>query len=485
MDRPDDTLPADIGLRQLRTRVHGRLFGTRLEPVRIGRYEVSEYLGAGGMGVVYSARDPELDRKVAIKLLRSDGIKETARARLRREAKALAKLSHPNVVQVYEVGSDDGQVFVTMEYVEGATLAQWLEDDPHSVDEILELFVAVGRGLSAAHREGLVHRDFKPDNVLIDATGRPRVLDFGLVVSADDQTATRPDPEAQPEGEAEAPLSLTKTGTLIGTPAYMAPEQHRGEPADARADVFAYCVALYEALYGIRPFRGDSYEVLATAVLMGRLVPPPADKVGRVPRRIREAVERGLAIAPEDRFESIDELLAALTQPARRRRHPVWWGVGAGVVGGAFALGAFMRPDAEPQPDAAATGEVCQAASAKLEGTWDDDVRARVRAAFIETEEPFAAIAFGQVEANLDAWTARWIDAWGGACERALGQDSEEAELAMRQMRCLDVQLTELAQLTDVFEEADVPVVTRAAGASAELGDLARARGRVRSCRSW
>ncbi|MBL8743732.1 MAG: serine/threonine protein kinase, partial [Myxococcales bacterium] len=235
----------------------------------IGRYRVIGRLGEGGMGAVLAAHDPELDRTVALKILHESAGDERGelRDRLAREARAMAKLAHPNVVAVYDVGADpaSGQLFVTMELVDGTTLRDWLRT-PRSSRAILDVFMAAGTGLAAAHAAGLVHRDFKPENVLVGRDGRVRVGDFGLA---------RP-----PRGAAasDAPLSptLTRTGAIIGTPAYMAPEQFLGEAADARSDQFAFAVALFEALRGERPFAGASLRELSENVVAGRLSPSVA-----------------------------------------------------------------------------------------------------------------------------------------------------------------------------------------------------------------
>jgi eukaryotic-like serine/threonine-protein kinase len=217
-------------------------------PGRVGRYQLCEELGAGAMGVVYRARDPRLDRAIAIKLVRHGGATPAGSARLLREAQAMARLCHPNVVPIFDVGPAGGAVFLAMPLLEGGTLRSWLSDRPRSVDAILDRFVAAGRGLAAAHGAGLVHRDFKPDNVLLDADGEVHVGDFGLARLAGDEPGS-----VEPADELSVD-ELTRTGAVVGTPPYMAPEQLRGLPIDARADQFSFCVALWEAIFGERPF---------------------------------------------------------------------------------------------------------------------------------------------------------------------------------------------------------------------------------------
>ncbi|HET6280527.1 MAG TPA: protein kinase [Polyangia bacterium] len=289
----------------------------------VGRYLVLERLGAGAMGVVYAAYDPELDRKIALKLLRPQaGNGDTARrrARLVREAKATAKLSHPNVVGIFDVGVHQGQVFLAMEYLGGGTLRQWLDAEKRPWREIVRIFIEVGNGLAAAHAEGLIHRDFKPDNVLVDKQGKPKVVDFGLVrlASASLEASTTDSLDVDTTQEADAgPIpadqreraALTRTGALAGTPAYMAPEQFLGKAIDERTDQFAFCVALYEALYRKRPFAGETVLGLADSVTSGQII---AATNPEIPASLRRIVVKGLAREPGNRFESIDSLLRAL-----------------------------------------------------------------------------------------------------------------------------------------------------------------------------
>ncbi|MFY0533529.1 serine/threonine-protein kinase [Nannocystis pusilla] len=247
-----------------------------LQPgARLGRYVVMSLLGAGGMGVVYAAHDPELGRPVALKLLRPHpaGPRRELEDRLRREAQAMARLSHPNVAAVHDVGQIGGRIFIAMELIRGQTLAAWLRAAPRARRDVLARFLLAGRGLAAAHAAGLVHRDFKPENVLVGDDGQVRVVDFGLARASGDEPLSI---TAQSGPGSEQLADLTATGAVLGTPIYMAPEQHEGRPAEARSDQFSFCVALYTALYGQRPFAGDTVESLALAVRDGRLSPRPA-----------------------------------------------------------------------------------------------------------------------------------------------------------------------------------------------------------------
>ena len=291
-------------------------------PDRIGRYEIKGTLGAGGMGTVLLAIDPVLGRRVALKVLHPDGRNDNdaTRRRLLREAQGIAQLVHEHVVVVHEIGTHDDRVFLAMEHVAGQTLGKWQAGRPWA--EILATYVKAGRGLAAAHDAGLVHRDFKPDNVLIGDDGRVRVTDFGLVATVEDATTPLSQTATALRQESELVKSLTRTGAVVGTPRYMAPEQHLGQPIDARADQFAFAVSLYEALFDQPPFIGPTYAELAQRVVTGRPLPIPRESP--VPPAIRAAVLRGLARQPADRFASMGELLAALEAPPPPRRRWPW-----------------------------------------------------------------------------------------------------------------------------------------------------------------
>jgi len=308
-------------------------------PPTVGRFEIQSRLGAGGMGMVLLAADPLLGRKVAIKLVRFAPEDAAAQRRLVREAQALAQVSHDHVIVVHDVGMHEGQVYFAMEYVPGGTLTRWQSE--RGWREIVDQYARAGRGLQAAHDAGLVHRDFKPDNVLVGDDGRLRVTDFGLV----GVEVMRAPPAASELG-----TTLTQTGARMGTPRYMAPEQHLGTDVDARADQFAFCVALYEVLYGQRPFAGESYAELEASVLAGAVRPIPPDT--DVPAGVRDAVLRGLRRERDDRFPTMRELLAALEAGARPRRR--WPGI-ASAVGGVLVVGivayvATRTPSTPPAP---------------------------------------------------------------------------------------------------------------------------------------
>jgi len=279
----------------------------------LGRYVLLDCIGRGGMAVVYGAYDPELDRKVAVKLLRTDlpGTPTELRASLLHEAQAMARLAHPNVIAVYDVGTFNDQVFLAMEFIRGRDLRAWLGEAPRTWTEILAVFLNAGEGLRAAHQSGLVHRDFKPDNVLIGNEGEVRVMDFGLA----HRLRAPGDEERTPEERSKAaPLG---GGALAGTPLYIAPEQWRGEPADAQSDQFSFCVSLYEALHGVRPYEGK------TSASYAGVVPSPP-KGSAVPGWLRRVLLKGLSLKPQDRHSSMRELLTALSRGLMARKYRTW-----------------------------------------------------------------------------------------------------------------------------------------------------------------
>jgi tetratricopeptide (TPR) repeat protein len=409
----------------------------------IGRYLVIEQIGAGGMGVVYAAIDLELDRKIAIKILRTDEANAHRRAvledRLIKEARAMAQLAHPTVVAVFEIGGFRDQMFLAMELVEGHTLARWLTAQPRSWREIVEAFAAAGQGLAAAHAAGLVHRDFKPANVLVGRDGRVRVTDFGL---------------------AQYGTSGSPRGGVAGTPSYMAPEQFRGEPTDARTDQFNFCVALYRALYDQPPFAGSQLDELAAAVSTGRPAPPPA--ISRVPRWLGRIVVRGLAADPEDRYRSMDELLRAL------RRDPHRWlrstALFAAIAGTAVAASlVFSQGDARP---------TCADAASRIAVAWSPQDRRVIERAFLDSKTAFAPHAFAEVAQVFDAYQKRWTDMRIDACEAARTGPGSADELVGLRTLCLDRRLGELRALIGAFATASPDVVQRAPQVVHELTDL-------------
>ncbi len=427
---------------------------------RIGRYIVIGRLGAGAMGVVYAAYDPKLDRKVALKLLGKpdgDGV-ESARKRLEREAQALAKLADPHVVAVYDVDVHAGQLFVAMELVDGETLAAWLRR-PRPWPEVLDKFMAAGRGLAAAHAAGLVHRDFKPDNVMLGNDGRVRVMDFGLARAQIQPGLEAARASVDPRG---LPAVLTQTGAVMGTPAYMAPEQFDGR-ADARSDQFGFCVALYEGLYGQRPFASDSLARLLGAIMSGTLAPTP--KGATVPTWLRDVVVRGLAVDPSLRWPSMAALLDALAaDPRRRRRRLGAWALAVATLAGATAAVAI-----------AARGQdrTCEGFERELVGVWDAEHKQRVRAAIEGTGQSYATASWRGVEQRLDDYAQRWLAARRDACE-ATQRGAQSGELLDLRMRCLDDRFEHFTATIEVLRNADADVVRNAIEAVAGLPGLQR-----------
>jgi serine/threonine-protein kinase len=432
---------------------------------------VLETLGQGGMGIVYAAYDPELDRKVAVKLLREhphddDGAayEHAKQARLAREAKAMARLSHPNVVAVYDVGTHEGRTFVAMELVPGQTLRAWLKSS-RSWHEKVEMFVAAGRGLAAAHAAGIVHRDFKPDNVLVGEDGRPRVADFGLAFPTGGRTEKLSADAAIAGYDVASASSSTSSivttwdrRALVGTPRYMSPEQILGEGADAGADQFAFAVSLWEALYGASPFAGqDALTVLAN-IRGGNLDAP---KARDVPGWLRAVLARGLAAKAADRYTSMDALIDALERdPARARRR---WLAAAGAVATCALVWVAAARTAPRPPDPCAHPED------ELRGAWDDTVKGRVAAAFGATGRPYAADTTARVDALLDRYAASWAAMRGAVCV-ASRDATQSRDIVTLRDACLDRRHGQLAALTALLaEKPDPDVLDKAVPAAAGL----------------
>ena len=430
----------------------------------LGRYIILETVGAGAMGVVYAAYDPGLDRKVALKVLRtepsSDGSSAELTQRLLREAHALAKLAHPNVVTVHDAGTIDGEVFIAMEFVGSGTLRDWLDarEPPRSVSAALDVFRQAGEGLAAAHDAGLEHRDFKPDNVLVGADGRARVTDFGLARRAGDGVGeTRA--AGTPPGALDA--TLTRTGALIGTPAYMAPERLRGDTGDARSDQFGFCVAFHEALYGERPFAERDLVALTEAIDQGRVQRPPAGS--KVPAWLRRVVLRGLEADPGRRFPTMRALLDALAAGTRTKLTPLRIAAGLGAL---LALGVLIGAlDHAAHPAA----PVCTGAQSAWGSAWDASRAEAIGAKFQQSGRPSATFALGQVTRALDAYRDGWVSMHRDACEatRVRGEQSE-ALLDLR-MRCLDDRRKQVDALARLLAEADGSVVDRSISATMSL----------------
>jgi len=429
-------LPADERERALRhiegcdpCRVLVATFGASLDAAHEenvdARYQLIEELGRGGMGVVYRAHDALLQRDIALKLIHPGWAGDAdRRTRLIRESRAMAKLRHPHVAHVYDAGELDGEVFFAMELVEGQTLREWLAAQ-RSPEEIVACFVQAGRGLEAAHAAGIVHRDFKPDNVLIDAEGRPLVTDFGLARATD--LATQAD-----DGDSPTSSVVTRPGLAAGTPAYMAPEQLEGGAVDAKADVFAFCVALWEALYGLRPFVEDSVAARQQAIEDG------AVQRGRAvgPRRIRAVLREGLRARPSSRIE-LARLLSVLESRPRRRR----LAVAAGVVG--LGLLAALRSDPQQCPEPP---------SIRFQGRDDFE---QIRARLLERSPTRGALRWTELEPRLLQARGQLDERHARACRT----DELDDPAVVAQLRCIELETRVHEALLDIAGEGNTQVL--------------------------
>ncbi len=415
-----------------------------------GRYVLSRKLGEGAMGVVFAAYDERLERTVALKVLRSP-TDERARTRLAREAKNLAQLSDPHVVQVHDTGEFEDEVYLAMEHVEGQTLAEW-QRTPRSLAEVTDALLAAGRGLAAAHAKGIVHRDVKPGNILIGADARVRVADFGLAIAGPIEGPT--EDGTRVEGAITGP-GLTRSSS--GTPAYMAPEQHADGELTPRADIFSYCVVFWEAVFRVLPFRGDANEC-REAILASRITPPETRPPG-VPPRLEEVLRRGLAARPELRPATMDELLAALAEVLHPRRVGRWIAGGALCVGFGAALATVFAPS---------EARACQQAGSKIAAVWSPEAREALRTALAADATRGQAL-FRQVEAAAEELQTLS----GSLCEAHRDAALSDPQYH-RGQRCLDARREDLASLlTTLAASPDLTFVT-ADEIAAALGPSAR-----------
>jgi eukaryotic-like serine/threonine-protein kinase len=418
----------------------------------VGRYTVLEHLGEGGMGVVYKAYDPQLDRNVALKLLRRVIVHDESGSELRllREAQMLAKLQHPNVVAVFDTGLTNYGVFIAMELLHGSTLRGWLGKRRRGVGEILEVFRAAGRGLAAAHDAGFVHRDFKPSNVIVSEDGMVRVLDFGVASLVDLRVGELSDSSsftrravARPPGTAEplssSDLRLTDRGCVVGTPPYMAPEQIAGERVDHRSDQFTFCVCLHLALYGHSPVIGEGLEERRFNMSQGRVLDERGMLTGSVgvSARVRRALRRGLSLQPEARFPTMHALLEELDEPPRR--WPLVVAAATLVVG--FAAGVVLDREVDP----------CVGSAAALEHEWGADAREAVRAAFAHSGHPQANELHERVAQQLDRYAAEWSEMHAASCRATLVARQQSEELHDQRLRCLERRRNRLRSTIDAL----------------------------------
>lgn len=391
----------------------------------------------------------------------------------------MAKLSHPNIVAVHDVGTAGERVWIAMELVAGKTLGAWIRETPRPWGELLEVMLAAGRGLAHAHAAGLVHRDFKPDNVMVGNDGRVRVMDFGLArptddagpaVSADERSSTDDDERSGVVETAEAASrsAVSRTGALTGTPAYMAPEQFAGERAGVAADQFAFCVTLWEVVYKERPFAGDTIVTIAKHVLDGTRRAPGRD--GSVPAWLRAAIERGLARDASARWPSMQALLDVLERgKARARRRRVMTGMGALALMGAVAAGIHVL-------DVHRRTEACHASGERIAADWNDDVRAEIRAAMLATEVSHAENTAERVVRWLDEHAAAWEEVTTEACLDAHVRGVWDLDVLDRAQWCLEGRRLALQSLVQRLATADSSAMASAAPVAASLPIAGRCR---------
>ena len=428
----------------------GRPFVGQLHPgSRVDRYQILGAIGRGGMGEVYAAYHPDLNRRIALKVVHHMGAESVERrARLLREARAIARLSHPNVISVYDAGTVVDRVYIAMEFVDGETVDAWLRGQSHSWREVVDVFIAAGRGLAAAHAAGIVHRDFKPQNVMIGRYGAVRVMDFGLARLAEE-------PPDVPASSVVPPVALTvtKTGAVVGTLAYMAPEQFRGEAIDERADQFSFCVALHEALFGQRP-------------RLPHLERPEAaepSSVSRVPSWLRAAVSRGMADTKEQRFSSMDELIRLLVRGrARPRRRAL--GIGVSVAIMLVAIGGWR---------VARGGRIhCEVPTARLDAAWsrqNDSRRQVIHRAFTTSGRATPEKAWERFAKIADDYIGQWSSMYIDTCEATHVRGEQSAEALDLRMSCLSSNLDQLRALTTVLAGADGRAISQAIAAASDL----------------
>ena len=474
----------DLSQQRIFANLSQKLFAVEAEPARVGRFVIVDRLGAGGMGVVYRAFDPDLERQVALKVLRRMRASDTqAETRLLREAQALARLSHPNVVPVYEVGIIDEQVFIVMEFVKGRTLTAWVDEERPSWRAVLDVYQQAGRGLMAAHEADMVHRDFKPDNVQIGDDGRVRVLDFGIVMRQSSARPTRassgapprqlsprepgPDDVTSPGTTAlkatreQTTAPLTQTGAIIGTPAFMSPEQFRGERADAKSDQFGFCASLYHSLYDQRAFAGKSFQELSANVREGRLEPPP--RAAAVPGWLFAVIRRGLSAEPDERYPSMEALLRALANhPARKWRRVALAAVLVGMLG--LTILGLTRPRA-------AAISPCRFDSRELAGIWDTERRQTVRGVLDGLGSEYATRARSRIEDDLDGYGQAWLEMRIDACE-AHQRGEQSGALLDRRIACLDDHRAAMSSAVTVLTETDEHSVSHAVDVAQQLPAL-------------
>jgi tetratricopeptide (TPR) repeat protein/predicted Ser/Thr protein kinase len=443
-------------------------------------------LGDGGMGVVYAAYDERLDRRVAIKLLRKQG-RTRARLRLVREAQALARLSHPNVVQIYEIGEFEERPFLVMELIDGLTLNRWRAERSRTRAEILQVFLAAGRGLAAAHAKGLIHRDFKPDNVMIRRDGQVVVMDFGLARgeergsnSSPDEFDAMPDPDELPSGHSssgrvrssELDQPLTMAGKVVGTVGYMAPEQLLGDEVHDHCDQFSFCVTLWEALYGQRPFPGTRVQEFARTLIND---PPKSPEPNEVPVWLRKVLERGLARDPDDRWPSMNYLLDALQRdPTRRRRG--WLTAVAllalGVAGVAGVVVAEQRERDRAEQQRAEQLAACEHEGQAIAQDWNEARAIAIEQAFLATHSNFASSAWQRTRPWFEGYAREWSAVRTQICVETTVDGTRSEDSQALAADCLDESRMYFVGVLEMLSHLgphDTSMITAATGTASRL----------------
>ena len=399
---------------------------------RLGRFVIERTIGAGGMGTVFAARDPDLDRAVAIKVLHAGTGDRARQQRLLQEARAIARIRHPNVVIVHEIGEHERRLFVVMELVEGPSLRDWLATG-RTVEEKLAVLAGAARGLAHAHAHGITHRDFKPENLMIDVDGTAKVVDFGIA-----------DLDSELRDGAFAQVAVTQTGEAIGTPPYMAPEQLRGEAVAPTCDQFSWCITLFEALVGDRPERKPDLAAIAAGA-----EPQPIEVPASLPARARAVLARGLSASAKDRFASMEALLVELEPPARKKWPLAIAGglaVGAAITASMFALRGGTAPD------------VCAAGGARIDAAWNQAVRGTLMVS-LGAFSP-------RVLDSLDDRAQAWRRSYGAVCKAAA------SPARSHRMSCLDDSLASVRAFVDFWSARPAGIEPlRSIGSVAALAD--------------
>lgn len=436
----------DVESQRIFDALQSRIFGVQSGPTVLGRWHLLARLGRGAMGTVYEAYDPKLDRKVAVKVLHSmtPELEAARRVRLHREAQAMARVKHPNLVEVYDVFADEPQPYVVMELVAGTTLRTWQESGERGWREVVRVYLEAARGLAALHAIGLVHRDFKPENAMVDGQGRVLVVDLGLVFAEridDDQTSP--------------PSALTRDGLLVGTLSYMSPEQLDGKQSDARSDVFGLCAALYEAVYTTRPYIGDTPETLLADIQQRSpsLQPNPRG----APRWLGRALVRGLAFQSDKRFPDMQALVAALERGLARRRQ---FALGVSLLA-VVALAALSPQLFDRSVDP------CRSIDTELTGVWDDSQEQDLRRRFLAQGLPQAEREWSHLAASIHASRDHWTRLRRQTCPEL--REATPAPSALQRSRCLEDALLFMKRLTEGYLEMTSVEALHARAVAAEL----------------